>query len=168
MEAVFVAPVFDGAILGKCVRVEAATFHRQRMVHHQLGRHHRIHLRRVAALRGDRITQAGQVHQCGLTENVMAHHACWKPRKIQVLTTLDELLQRIGQCGGVAAAQQIFRQHPRGIRQPGIGARLNGVHCGTHIEVIQRSAGQRFSVGSVHKDQGRSPMGSTERASGPV
>jgi hypothetical protein len=50
VEAVFVATVFDGAVLLERLRVEATALHRQRVVDDQLHRHHRVDLRRVAAL----------------------------------------------------------------------------------------------------------------------
>ena len=50
MESVFIAPVFDGAVLGKGVGVEAAAFHGQRVIDDELHRHHWVHFRRVAAL----------------------------------------------------------------------------------------------------------------------
>ena len=57
MKAVFVAPVFDRAVLGERVAVKAGKFHRERMVDDELRRHDRIDLGRIAALVGDRIAQ---------------------------------------------------------------------------------------------------------------
>ncbi len=93
MEPVFIAAVLDGAVLLERGLVEAGEFHRQRVIHDQLGRHYRIDLRRVTAGIGDGIAQAGQIDQGGLAENVMAHHAGREPREIQVLAALDQLPQ---------------------------------------------------------------------------
>ena len=84
VEAVFVAAVLDRAVLVERVGVEAAALHRQRMVDHQLRRHHRVDLRRVAALQRDGVAQAGEVDQRGLAQDVVADHARREPRKVQV------------------------------------------------------------------------------------
>jgi hypothetical protein len=91
MEAVFVAAVFDRAVLGEGVRIEAAAFHRQRVVHHQLGRHHRVDQRRIAALQRDGVAQAGQVDQRGLAQDVVADHTRREPREVEVALALDQL-----------------------------------------------------------------------------
>ncbi len=111
IEAVFVAAVFDGAVLVEGVRIEAAAFDGQRVIDHQLGRHHRIDQRRVAALQCDRVAQAGQVDQCGLAQNVVAHHARREPWEVQVAFAFDQLRQRGVQRGWIAAAYQILCQH---------------------------------------------------------
>jgi hypothetical protein len=91
VEAVFVAAVFNGAVLGERIRVEPAAFDRQRMVDHELRRHHRIDQRRVAPLQRDGVAQAGQIDQRGLAEDVVADHARREPRKVQVALAFDEL-----------------------------------------------------------------------------
>ncbi len=93
VEAVLVAAVLDGAVLLEGVRVETGGFHGQGVVDDQLGRHHRVDLGRVPALLGDGITQAGQVHQRGLPEDVMADHTRRVPGEIQVALAVDQLLQ---------------------------------------------------------------------------
>ncbi len=150
VEPVFIAAVFDGAVLLERGLVEAREFHRQRVIHDQLGRHHRVDLRRVTAGIGDGIAQAGQIDQGGLAENVMAHHARREPREIQVLAALDQLAQRGLQRGRVAAAHQVFGQHARGIRQRGIGTGLDRIDRGTGIEIVQRGAGEVLAVLSIH------------------
>ncbi len=140
IEAVFVAAVFDGAVLVEGVGVEAAALHRKRMVDHELRRHHGIDQRRVAALQGDGVAQAGQVDQRGLAKNVMAHHAGREPWKVQVAAALDELLERIGQGGRIAAAHQVLGQYARGVGQLVVGARLDGVDRGARVEVIELGA----------------------------
>ena len=138
VEAVFVAAVFDGAVLVEGVGIEAAAFDGQRVVDHQLGRHHRVDQRRVAALQGDGVAQAGQVDQRGLAQDVVADHARREPREVEVALALDELLERRGQHGRVAAAHQVFGQHARGVRQLVVGAGLDGVDRGARVEVIER------------------------------
>src|SRR5690606_8598704 len=70
VEAILVATVLDGAVLLERLGIETARLHGQRVVDDQLGRHHRVDLGRVTTGLGDGITQAGQVDQCGLAENV--------------------------------------------------------------------------------------------------
>jgi hypothetical protein len=55
---------------------------------------------RVAALVGDGVAQAGQVHQRGLAEDVVAHHAGREPREVEVALALDQLLRAIGSVAG--------------------------------------------------------------------
>ena len=150
VEAVFVATVFDRAVLRERVRIETAAFDRQRVVDHQLRRHHRVDQRRVAALRGDRIAQAGQVDQRGLAEDVVADHARREPRKIQVALALDDLPQRRGQHRRLAAAHEVLGQHARRVRQLVVGAGLDRVDGGARVEEIELGAGQAFAVCSVH------------------
>jgi hypothetical protein len=45
----------------------------------QLRRHHRIDLRRIAALVRNRIPQTREIDQRRLAENVMSHHARREP-----------------------------------------------------------------------------------------
>ncbi|MNQ14200.1 hypothetical protein D3C85_271450 [compost metagenome] len=150
MEAVFVAAVFHRAVAGEGVGVGAVEFNRQRVVHNQLHRHHRIHLGRVAAFLGDGVAQARQVHQRGLAQDVMTDHARRKPRKVQVAAAFDQLLQCIGQHRRVAAAHQVFSQHARRVGQAGVGAGRDGFDGGARIEIIQAGAGQGLAVRMVH------------------
>ena len=66
VKAVFVTTVFNLTVLAECIRVETGSFYSQRVVNDQLGRNNRVDHRRVTALVGDRVTQAGEVYQCGL------------------------------------------------------------------------------------------------------
>ena len=150
VETVFVAAILDGAVLLERLRIVATAFHRQRVIDDQLHRHHRIDLGRVAALVGDRITQAGQVHQRGLAEDVVAHHACREPREVEVATALDQLLQRIAERGRIASAHQVLGQHARGVRQGGIGAGLDRIDSGARVEIVQRAAGEVLAVIGIH------------------
>ena len=151
MEAVFVATVFDRAVLRERILVEAAALDGQRVVDDQLRRHHRVDLGRVAAHVGDGVAQTGEVDQRGLAEDVVAHHAGREPREVEVALALDQLLQRIGQRGRVAATHQVFGQHARGVRQLVVGAGLDRIDRGTRVEVIQVGAGQGFAVCGVHR-----------------
>ncbi|MNE64631.1 hypothetical protein D3C80_1600520 [compost metagenome] len=150
METVLVATILDGAVLGERLRVEARGFHGQRVVDDQLGRHHRVDLGRVTALLGNRIAQAGQVDQCGLTEDIVADHAGRVPREIQVTLALDDLLQRVGQHGRIAAAYQLLGQHTGGVRQLVVGTRLDGFDGRAGVEVVQLGTGQGFAIFSIH------------------
>ena len=107
-------------------------------------------MRRIAALGGDRVAQAGEVDERGLAENVVAHHARRKPREIEVALALDDLPERSGQRGRVAAAHEVLGQHARGVRQRVVGAGLDRVDRGARVEEIELGAGQGFAVCSVH------------------
>ncbi len=150
MEAVFVAAVLDRAVLGEGVGIVAAVFHGQRVVHDQLHRHHRIDLGGVAALFGDGVAQAGQVHQRGLAQDVVADHARRVPREVQVAAAFDQLLERIGQERRVAAAHQVLGQHARRVGQAVIGPGRNRLDGGAGVEVVQAGAGQGLAVVLVH------------------
>ena len=111
VETVFVTTIFDGAVLGERVRIGTAALHRQRVVYHQLRRHDRVYQGRVTALKGNGVTQAGEVNQCGLAQDVMTNHTRREPWKIQVALALDELFQGIVQGGGVTTAHQVLSQY---------------------------------------------------------
>ncbi len=111
VEAVLVATLLDGAILGEGVLVEAGVLHRQRVVDDQLGRHHRIDLGRVTAALGDGIAQAGQVDQRGLTEDVMAHDARGIPGEIEITPPFDQLHEAVTQLIRRAATHQVLGQY---------------------------------------------------------
>ncbi len=141
IETVFVTTVFDGAVLAERIRIETAALNRQRVVHHQLCRYYRIDQCRISALSSDRIAQAGEIDQCGLTQDVMANHTRREPWEIQVALALDELFQGVGKGRRIATAHEVFGQHARGVRQFVVGARLDGIDRGTRIEKIQFGAG---------------------------
>ena len=82
VKTVFVAAVFDGAVFFKRIWVITTTFHSKRVVNNQLGLYHRVDLAWVAALLGDGVTQACQVHKGSLTQNVVTHHTRRVPRKV--------------------------------------------------------------------------------------
>ncbi len=136
IEAVGIAAVFNGAVFCKCLWVEAWCLHRQRVIHDQLHRYHRVHLCRVATLGGDGLAQTGQVHQCGLAENVVAYHACRVPRKIHVAAALNQLHQIIIDVHWLGLAHDVFGMHARGVRQLGPRPRLQRFHRITRIEVV--------------------------------
>ena len=150
VETVLVTTVFDGAVLGEGIRVEARSFHGQGVIDDQLGRHYRVDLGRISALLGNGITQAGQVDQRSLTEDVVADHARRVPGEVEVTLALDQLFERIGQRIRLAAAHQLLGQHARDVRQLGVGAGNDGIHRLAGIEEVQLGAGQRFAVGSIH------------------
>ena len=150
VKAVLVAAVFDGAVSGEGLRVIAAAFHGQRVVDDQLHRHHRVHLRRVAAHVGDRVAQAGQVHQRGLAQDVMADHAHGKPREIQVATAFDQLAQVVVAACGIGTAHDVLGMHARGVRQRGPSAGLQGIDRGARVEVVERGARERGAEFGIH------------------
>ena len=150
VEAVLVAAILDGAVLGEGVGIVAAAFHGQGVVDDQLGGDHRVDLGRVAALVGDGVAQAGQIHQGGLAQDVVADHAGGVPGKIQVALALDDLLQGIGQGRRIAAAHQVLRQHAGGVGELVVGSRLNGLDRGASVEIVELRARQGLAVLLVH------------------
>ena len=111
VEPVFIASVFDGAVLVESVLLEARVFHRQRVVDDELRGHHGVNQRRITAFGRNGIAQAGQVNQRGLTQDVVTDDACRKPGEVQVPLALDDLLKRVGERGRAAAAHQVFGQY---------------------------------------------------------
>lgn len=77
------------------------------MVDDQLHRHHRIDLGRIAALIGDGVAQAGQVHQRGLAQDVVADHARREPGEVAFALAAGDLLQAFVQQRRLAAAHQV-------------------------------------------------------------
>ncbi len=150
VETILVAALLDGTVLLEGIRIEAGVLDGQRVVDDQLGRHHRVDLGRVAALLRDRVTQAGEIDQRGLAEDVMADHARRIPGKVQIALALNDLLERIGQRCRFAAAHQLLGQHAGGIGQLVIGARLNGFNRLAGVEVVKPGAWQRFAVFCIH------------------
>ncbi len=150
METVFVAAFFDVAVFLEGIGVETAAFHGQRVVDDELHRHDRIDLGRVAALVGDGITQAGQVDQRSLAQDVVADHAGREPGKVALALALDELHEALVDDGRVGLAHDVFGVHTGRVRQAGPGARLDGFHRGTGIEVVERGAGQVLAKLAVH------------------
>jgi hypothetical protein len=150
VEAVFVAALFDVAVLLEGIGVKAAALHGQRVVHDQLHGHHRVDLGGVAAFLGNRVTQTGQVHQRGLAQDVVAGHAGREPGEVEVTLAFDDLLEAVGDDAGVGLAHDVLGVHARGVGQGGPGARLDGFHGGFGVEVIQRGAGQVLAVLGVH------------------
>ncbi|CRZ92614.1 Uncharacterised protein [Vibrio cholerae] len=124
VEAIFVASVFHRTVFLKRIRIAAGIFHRQRVIDNQLSLDHRIDLRGVAALFGNRITQACQINQRGLAENIVAHHARGIPREIKIAFTLDNLQQTFAQLFRWAAANQVFGQNTCRVRQSLVCARF--------------------------------------------
>ncbi len=159
MEAVGIAPVLDGAVALEGVGVAAGVFHRQRVIDDQLRRHHRVDAGWVAALSGDGVAQAGQVHQRGLAEDVVADHAHRIPGKIPLAPALDDLQQGRFELLGIAAAQQLLGQHPRDIGQPLPGARAQRLDRRAGIVVVQTGAGQWLALAGIGVAIHRSSMG---------
>ena len=151
VETVFVAAIFDGAVLLEGLGIETARLDGQRVVDDQLRRHHRVDLRRVAALQSDGIAQASEVDQRGLAEDVMADHPRREPREIEIAFAFDQLLERVGERGRVAATHKVFRQHAGGVRQGVVAARRNRLDRRAGVEVIQRRAGQVLAEFCVHR-----------------
>ena len=115
VEAIFVAAIFDGAVLLKGLRVEATALDGQRMIDDQLHRHDRIDLGRITALIGNRVTQPGEIDQRGLAKNVVTHDARRVPREVEVAFDLDDLLQAVGDDGRIRAPQNVLGMHARGV-----------------------------------------------------
>ena len=83
------------------------------MINDQLSWYDWINFRWIAAHVCNRITQASQVNQSSLTQNVVTDHACGIPWKIEVLFAFDELFERVGERGWITAANQLFCEYFR-------------------------------------------------------
>ena len=155
VETVGVAAILDRPILREGLRVVAAAFHRQRVIDDQLHRHHRVHLRRIATLFGDRIAQAGQVDQRGLAEDVVADHARREPREVEVAAAIDQL-QQVGIAHRpavneyVCLADDVLRMHAGGVGQRGVRAWTERFDGGAGVEPVERGAGQGLAEIDVH------------------
>ena len=132
------------------LRVETTTLDGQGVVDDQLHRHHRVDLGRVAAFVGNGVTQAGEVDQRGLAENVVAHHAGREPREVEVALALDQLAQRGIERSRIAAAHQVLGEHAGRVWQAVVGAGLDRLDRRAGIKVVQVGAWQVLAVCSVH------------------
>ena len=151
VEAIGVAPILDGAVLGEGLGVIAAALDRQRMVDDELHRHHRIDLGRIAALIGDGIAQTGQIDQRRLAQDVMTDHARREPGEIALALALDDLSERIAQDRRITAPDQILGQHARGIGQSVVGAGRDRFNRGAGVEIVQIGSRQGLAVGGIHR-----------------
>ena len=111
METIVVATILYRTVLFERIFLETRVFDRQRVIDDQLGGNHRIHLGRVTALVGNRVSKPCQVDQGSLAEDVVTDHARRKPRKIEFTLALDELLERIGQHRRITATHQVLGQY---------------------------------------------------------
>ena len=117
VKAVSITTLFNVTVFLECIRIKAATLNSQRVVNNQLRLNHWIHFGRITALSCDCITQASQIHQSGLTQNIVSHNACWVPGKVEIALTVDQLLQACVQCFWRTTADQLLCQNTRGVWQ---------------------------------------------------
>src|SRR5690606_42070136 len=89
--SVVVSTHIDVAVFLEGIRIKTAEFNGQRVVVEQLGLYHRVNLGRVTAFGSDGVTQTSQIDQCGLPQNVVAHHTGRIPGEIQVALAFDQL-----------------------------------------------------------------------------
>ena len=120
------------------------------MIDDQLNRHHRIDQGGVASLIGDRITQSGQIDQCGLAQDVVTDNPRRKPRKVEIALAFDELRKRRGEGGRIALSNEIFGQHTRGVGQSVVGAGADGFNGCACVEILEAGAGQGGAVWGRH------------------
>ena len=146
VEAILVAAVLDFPVLVEGLRIEARGLDRQGVVHDELRRHDGIDRRRVAALLGDGVAQTGEIHQGGLAQDVVAHHARREPGKIAVLAALDDLLQGCLELIRRTAPHQVLGEDPGTVRQPVPGAGAQGLHGLAGVEVVEIGSGERLAV----------------------
>ena len=149
VKTIFVAAIFNRAVFLKRIRFKPCVFDRKRVVNNQLRFHHRVHFGRIAALLCYRIAQASQINQRGLAKNVVTHHARRIPGEIKVAFAFNQLFQGVCQCFGFAAANQVFSQNARGIRQRRVGTGRNCVDRFFGIKITDICAGQQFPVLAV-------------------
>ena len=141
VEAILVAAILDRAVLLKRLRIEAAMLDGEAVVDDQLSGNNRIDLGRVAALIGDRVAQTGEVHQRRLAEDVVADDAGRIPGEIEIALPLDDLRQRVGEHGGIAAAHQLLGQHARDIGQAIVRAGADRLDRFSRVEEVDLGTG---------------------------
>ena len=107
----------------------------------------RNNLGRITALCGDGFTQAGQIHQCGLAEDVVADHPRREPREVDVALAFDQLPEECVASRWIGAAHDVFGMHPRRIRQACPRTGLERFNRFPRIEKIQGRVGQGLAVG---------------------
>ncbi|MNP02898.1 hypothetical protein D3C76_947630 [compost metagenome] len=167
VEAILVAAILDGAVLGKGVRVEAAALHGQGVVDDKLHRHHWVHLGGIPPLIGDGIAQASEIHQGGLAQDVVAHHPGREPGEVAIALVVDDLAEALAEDGRIAPAHQVLGMHAGGVGEPVPGAGGDGVHRLPGVEVVKLCAGQGLAILSVYHHL-RSLSGTKVRSSGPT
>ncbi len=167
VEAILVAAILDGAVLLECLRVEAAALHGEGMVDDELHRHHGIDLGGIPPLIGDGVTQPGQVHQGGLAQDVVAHHARREPGEVALALAMDYLAEALAEDGRIAPTHQVLGMDAGGVGEPVPGAGGDGVHRLPGIEVVKHRAWQGLAVLSVDHHL-RSLSGTNTRSSGPT
>ena len=86
------------------------------MVDDELRLHDRVYFRGISAFCLNRVSEAGEIDERRLAENIMAHDTRGIPRKIKILFAVDQLFQRVGELGRVALAHQILGEQARGVR----------------------------------------------------
>src|SRR4051794_2648082 len=80
----------------------------------------------------------------------MTYDTRWKPRKIQIALTFDQLLEGIDELGRIATAHEIFGQHAGRVWQAIVSAGFDCIYGSTCIEILELRAGKWFAVCSVH------------------
>ena len=149
VEAVLVAAVLDGAVLVEGAGIVAPALDGQRVVDDQLHRHHRIDLRRIAAARRDRVAQAGQVHQRGLPQDVVADDARGIPGEVALAQAVGQLQQAGVEQRRIAAAHQVLGMHARRVGHAGPGAGAQRLDGRAGIEPVEVGARQRSAPGGI-------------------
>ncbi len=120
------------------------------MVHDELHGNDGVDLGGVAAFGRNGVAQAGQVHQGGLAQDVVADHAHGVPGKVDVAAALDELQQVAVQLRGIGAAHKVLGVDAGGVGHACPGAGREGIDGGAGVDVVQRGAGQGFLVAGRH------------------
>src|SRR5690606_41704371 len=107
------------------------------MVDDQLGGHNGVDQGRVPTLGGNGITQAGEVDERGLAQNVVTDHARGKPGEIAVAPAFYQLQKRFAQYGRITASHEVFGVHARCVRQGVVSAGLDFLDSRTGVEVVE-------------------------------
>ncbi|MNE61599.1 hypothetical protein D3C80_1568260 [compost metagenome] len=150
MEAILVAAILDDAVFLERLRVKAAALHGEGMVDDELHRHHRVDLGGISPLLGDGVAKARQVHQGGLTQDVVTHHARREPGEVAIALVVHYLAEVLAEDGRLAFANQVLGVDAGGVGKPVPGAGDDGVDRLPGVEVVQRRAGQGLAVLSVY------------------
>lgn len=78
------------------------------MVDDELHRHDRVHLGGISPLLGDGVAKAREVHQGGLSQDVVAHHPRREPGKVAIALVVHYLAEALAEDGRIAFANQVL------------------------------------------------------------
>ena len=113
-----VLAVFTRPVARQRIRLRSAHFDIERMVDHELGRHGRIDLARIAALFRHGVAQGREVDKRRCAQQILQNDPRRIKRKVRPRFPNGDFTQRSFKQGLVGAAQDVFGKHPARKRHP--------------------------------------------------